>query len=143
MEELGLSEVETNTVCMEESLWERQHANEKDSSWLDAVLATLPDHFNEGIKERVRASILSAGVLSEEQLRNMSAADVAASRVPLAARRWLSDQKYKNLQALPPAAVERKGKERDGVRKRGMEASSGGGSRDYGSIRQPRPSLTR
>ena len=101
VEELGLSEVEANAVCLEESLWARQYANEKESRWLDAVLATLPSHFDEGMKERVRAAILGAGILSEEQLRNMSAGDLAAAKVPLAARGWLSE-KYKSPQASPP-----------------------------------------
>ena len=103
MNELGLSEDEANAVVLEEASW-KQKTDTPDHSWLDSVLDSLPGHFDEGMKQKVRFAISNAGVRNVDELRGMTPEDLAKAKVPLAARGWLSAH-YNRRVAAPSASA--------------------------------------
>jgi hypothetical protein len=103
MNELELSEDEANAVVLEEASW-KQKTEAKDITWLDSVVDSLPSHFDEGMKQKVRFAISNAGIRNVEELRGMTPEDLARAKVPLAARGWLSDH-YNRRVAVPTASA--------------------------------------
>jgi hypothetical protein len=103
MNELGLSEDEAHAVVLEEASW-KQKTDAPDLSWLDSVVESLPSHFDDGMKQKVRFAISNAGIRNVDELRGMTPEDLARAKVPLAARGWLSDH-YNRRVAAPAASA--------------------------------------
>jgi hypothetical protein len=101
MNELGLSEDEANAVVLEEASW-KQKTDAPDLSWLDSIVDSLPSHFDEGMKQKVRSAISNAGIRNVDELRGMNPEDLARAKVPLAARGWLSDHYNRRVAAAAP-----------------------------------------
>lgn len=100
IEETGICEREAQAIILDDSSW-NSLSYEAADSWLDTILEKLPPHFDENIKAKVKSAILTAGIKSDEELRNMTPEDLAKAKVPLAARGWISDYGKRSTTAAP------------------------------------------